>query len=74
MVPLAVAKIANVAVAPALICTATLGPIGEMHTPITGSVWQIESASGRAMGPVFFGEPAAPPAQSVEVCDLSTRR
>jgi hypothetical protein len=53
IVPLAVAKIANVGVAPALICTGTFGPMGEMQTPSTGSVWQIERPRGRGAEPVL---------------------
>src|SRR5438270_8172848 len=51
--PVAVAKIAKVGVAPPLICTVTLGPIGEMQTPVTGSVWQMDSDRGRTAPPVF---------------------
>src|SRR5262249_6601788 len=53
IVPLAMAKIANVGKSCVLICTVTLGPMGEMQSPDFGSVWQIERARGRTVEPVL---------------------
>lgn len=51
-VPLAVAKNGGGGVALALIVSVSLGPSGEMHCPLVGSVWQRLMASGDVAAPV----------------------
>ena len=42
----------NVGVAPALICVSTVGAIGDVHSPVWGSVWHTLRTTGRAVFPV----------------------
>ena len=52
MNPLPVTKTEKVEVCPPLICVSTLGPIGDVHWPVCGFVWQRLIVTGGLLAPV----------------------